>query len=266
MVALRQYKPQNLQVNPFAVATQLADPIDVNGVLKEISAWNTLSGQEANTEAAQIQLQQRQNEQDFNEKRKEVLESKLVAGEDPSIIDPAEIEKTIGNVEGYLKLKKEAKEAQEKQQDRDLKISSTLSKIGKDNPEYAQQLAGIYKVGNFIAPPQKSKEGKEKEVKPSVIIDPQTNQAKILGVPEGQPVPAKLAKELEDWNMNHPPSAKETATAKAAPGITDQVSGFLSSLTGGQATPAATPSAIPSGMKLQRNKVTGETRLVPING
>lgn len=264
MVSLRTYQPNNLGVSPFGIAQELAKPYDYDGALKEMMNWQNLTNQEATTEINQATAETKQNEIDLEAKRKAELEKRLSEGQDPSKIDMADVEKTIGNIGGYLKVSDAQKKESAQKQNDQLKVIKDLTTIGKSNPSYATSLAEKLGLSGYQAPEQKSKAGKEKVKKPEVVLDPKTGMATIANLGDNDLIPLALHEKMKKFNTENAPPEP---TPPPGPGILETVGKWMN----GDA-PAATPGPVPgsptppspapAGMKWQVSS-SGKFRLVP---
>ena len=274
MAPIKPYKPNDLNVNPFAVAQGIALPYDYDGTLKEMMNWQQLTNQEATTDFNQARAEEAKREQEFDDKRKAEIEKLMGEGGDPSEFKMSDVEKMIGNTEGYLKLKTEERKAAQDSQDRSLKIRSTINTVGKTNPIYAAQLAKEFGIGDFRAPIQKGDKG-DKPSKPK--LDEYTNGKDVIVIDTNNPEQVREAVKNKFFNLKdfdlarnlQLTSESEEETPKDTRSWWEQMNGDKPKIVG--ATPENPSSQSPNlkglpkpppGHLLVKNKKTGKIEII----
>jgi hypothetical protein len=267
MAPIRNYKPLNLNVNPFAIATDMAKPIDFTNTLREIQGWENLANNEAISEQNQIKAEELARQQEFSQAKQEEAIRAYEAGEDP-LLAIQEAEKKIGDVLALERRRIEDREFDRKNEIDTLSEFQKINAIAQNNPVLAQALANERGLASYVAPQQKTGGEGGKRSKPQLVFD--GSGYRVIGLEPGQPIPASLMKEAmslgEDPEMLFGGGAKKQALPQEnpGPGFFESIGRFLADKSGAVA-PAAVPTPTPRpGFKLQRNKVTGEIREVPL--
>ena len=252
MVALKTYRPNDLKVNPFSIATDLAKPYDYDGALKEMMNWQQLTNQEATTDFNQLKAEEAQREADFNDARKAELEKRMGEGGDPSEFKMSDVEKVIGNTEGYLKLRTEERKAAQSEADRQFKLKKDISSMSVKNPEYAQQLANEMGIGDFRAPAQKG----DKPDKPKAPkIELWTNGRDTVDVDVNDPAAVNTARKNGLISLGNASKAQALGIdlfAQPEEDTPKDTRGFFSMLNGDSGNKAVNPgnaSAPPPGFE-----------------
>ena len=265
MAPIKPYKPNDLNVNPFAVAQGIALPYDYNGTLNQFQEWNKLANNEAITDQNQIQASDAQDAFELKQKRDAAIQAEIEAGTDPLKLDYSKISRDVGDWDGLVNAEKIKAKAAQEQNEQYISQLSKADKLIKSNPAMKNDIvARLNAQGIQVAPQQFANKGsgdkpdKPKAPKNELYVN---RDGDVMDVNVNDPAAVSAARKLEYFSL--PDISKATSSnidLFPEPEEPKDTRGFFSFLNGDESkNKAVNPgnSAPPPGYELTGKVVNG---------